>query len=62
MSKKNKRYYATPLGILSTIMPLSDARSAVDLLAGHMLAHYGPTPGIVIDEEGMRFVKLERDE
>jgi hypothetical protein len=61
MSKKHENYVATPIGVLATIMSFTDARAACDVLAQHMRQHYGPLPGIVIDEEGMRFVKLERE-
>lgn len=60
MSKKDS-YVATPLGILTTLMPFSDAVKVIDALSQHMLEHYGPVPGIVIDEQGFRFAQLERD-
>ena len=54
-----KSYEITPLGLLMIDMPESMAKQAIDRLTLHMLRHYGPVPGIVLEDGQLLFVRLE---
>ncbi len=58
----NEIYITTPLGIAVAVAPESFARAVIDAIALHMMRHYGPTPGIVLEDGQLRFVRLERRE
>lgn len=55
----NERYEMTPLGLLTLDMPEPMAKKAIDRLTLHMLRHYGPVPGIVLENGQLLFVRLE---
>lgn len=58
----DESYVPTPLGIAVTVVPESFARAVIDAIALHMRRHYGATPGIVLEDGQLRFVRLERQE
>jgi len=53
-------YVASPLGVLTTVLGVEEARRAIDALELHMRRHYGETPGIVLDCSELRFVELAK--